>query len=103
MIDILGIGDSGSIALLARVRCGNAVRRTYVEYAALSFRSVESLGDKDYLPATLVATIAPAELFLAHAKGFDCSPLRAAYSNVAGLRIEEDRVEPSVVLEWLAR
>jgi len=110
-IDLVGLGDGGPIVLLARGLCGNAVRRTYAQYAGLAVRDVLSAADWQRLPdvlqtadfGRLAIAIAPGELFLANTKGLEPQFLKKAYAGFGSLRIEEGLVSSQDIAGWLLR
>lgn len=82
-VDLVGVGEAGPWAILARIVAGDKVRRAAVELAGFSFLTVRDLADPMMLPAArrygdimgMAHGCAPGELFVTGTEGYSAEDL----------------------------
>jgi hypothetical protein len=112
-VHLLGTGEAGPWALLARALAGNSVEKTIVDARGFSFENVNNTADPMFLPGALkygglgglAALAAPSRLTVAGMKGVsprEVKPLTTVYAAAKGeLTLEENPLTPEAAVGWL--
>ena len=113
-VHLVGTGEAGPWALLARGLAGARVSRTMADLQGFGFNAVDDAKDPMFLPGALkyggmgglAALAAPADVIVAGAKGAagqELEPLRAVYKAVGGRLVvsQEGLTEEAIVDELL--
>ncbi len=113
-VDLLGIGEAGPWALLARGLCGDAVARTAADVNGFRFEKVTTTDDPMMLPgalkygglSALSALAAPGEVFTYDQHGSGMGRwMRAVYgaAGAADKYTAEDKATAADAVKWLLR
>ncbi len=114
-IRVVGFGEMGVVAILAKALAGDAVSKTAADLNQFSFENVKDTADPMMLPGALkygglgafLALCAPGEVLVHNQRGTDTGKIsRAAYAAAGAegkLTRNAEKLDDAKVVEWLVK